>query len=99
MRMNYNLSMNVGKTDITGHLKTFKVQLMLKLGLGAMAGFILIQMLNFGWLMVTIFLVFIILMMIRLDSYRAWIILLVASTFSGLIYSIGSYSIRPDQVM
>jgi len=99
MRMNYNLSMNVGKTDITGHLKTFKVQLMLKLGLGAMAGFILIQMLNFGWLMVTIFLVFIILMMISLDSYRAWIILLVASTFSGLIYSIGSYSIRPDQVM
>ncbi|MHB9111522.1 MAG: O-antigen ligase family protein [Thermoleophilia bacterium] len=86
------------KTVITGYLKMSGVQLLLRLGLGALAGLILIQMLNFGWMMVAIFLVFMILLMISLDGYKAWIILLAASTFSGLMFSAGSYTIRPDQV-
>ncbi|MFA5816011.1 MAG: O-antigen ligase family protein [Bacteroidales bacterium] len=74
------------------------VQLLLRLGLGVLAGWILIQMLNFGWMLVALFLVFVILLIISLDGYRAWIILLVASTFSGFMFPAGPFTIRPDQV-
>lgn len=76
----------------------FGVQWLLKIGLGVLAGLIIIQMLNFGWLSVAIFLVFVSLLLIGLDSYKAWIVLIIASTFSGLMYSTGSFTIRPDQV-
>jgi hypothetical protein len=95
--------MSAGKTKLTNQLKLLhSSQILLRFGIGSLAGLIIIQMLNFGWTLVSLFLVFVILLMVSLDSYKAWITLLAASMVSGFKYTIsgfyGGISIRADQV-
>ncbi len=85
------------KTEVTENLKPAAAG---KLLLGLIAGLILIQILNLGWLFSLLLLGVFVLFIVSLDGYNAWLVLLVATTMSGLrYYGISGTRIRPDQVV
>ena len=71
-----------------------------KIAFGLVSALVLIQVLNrFGWLIAGLMLIAVIILLVDLNGYRAWLLLLVASLLSGYKYGIGIVNIRGDQVM
>lgn len=70
-----------------------------KLTLGIIASFLVIWLLNLGWFFVLLLLVAVILFLLGLDSYRSWLLLLFAASFSGYRFDFASFTIRPDHVL
>ncbi|MHB1270926.1 MAG: O-antigen ligase family protein [Thermoleophilia bacterium] len=70
-----------------------------KIAAGLLCGLLLLQILNLGLLMTALIVGAGLLLMVSLNGYRIWILLLIATTLSGIRYKMGNYTIRPDQVV
>lgn len=71
-----------------------------KLAVGLLAGWLVIQLLNrAGWLVALLLVLAIAILLIDLNSYHAWLLMLVASMASGYRYIIFGLDLRLDQVI
>lgn len=65
---------------------------------GLLAGVPLIKLLDFSPLLAALLTGAVVLLLVSMDSYRAWTLLVIASLFSGYRYSISSFSLTPEIV-
>ncbi|HDZ79297.1 MAG TPA: hypothetical protein ENH39_08355, partial [Gammaproteobacteria bacterium] len=67
-----------------------------KIATGLIAGWLLIYLLNMGPLLSILFIAFSCLLIISLDQYKIWLLLLIAANLSKFMYDIGSFTFRPS---
>lgn len=90
--------METGKTIEIG-IDQPRSNVWIKVIVGIISGLLLVQLLNFGWLFSLIIFGMALLFVLSMNSYRIWVVLLVATTLSGLRYRTAGYTLRFDQVV
>ncbi|MHB1464020.1 MAG: O-antigen ligase family protein [Thermoleophilia bacterium] len=70
-----------------------------RLVLGLIAGWLLIQLINRSWLTALLLILTLVILLLDLNGYRAWVLLMAATLVSGFKYSVTGLNMRPDQIM
>lgn len=65
---------------------------------GLLCGWFVLQVLNMGWIVALVVLMALFLPLIGLNGYRAWVLMLIAATFSFYRYDAGGITLRLEHV-
>lgn len=66
---------------------------------GLLAGALLIELLNFDPVFAALMVGAVVLLLVSMDTYRAWMLLMAASLLAGYRFGVGSFTIRPEHVV